>query len=142
MEEVERELADCVVEKKVLKDGRVFLTVKLEKLREAVKTLRERGFQHLIAITGLDARDHLEAIYHIARGGEVLSLRVIVPSEKPEVPTITDIIPGALFYEREVHDLVGITPVGHPDPSPLLLPDDWSGEPPPLRKSTGGGEAK
>ena len=61
-----------------------------------------------------------------------------VPEGKPVAPTITDVIPGAVLYEREVHDLLGVEFEGHPDLSPLLLPDDWPREVHPLR---GGREA-
>jgi len=37
------------------------------------------------------------------------------------------------LYERELLDLLGITPRGHPDPRRLVLPDDWPGGYP-LRK--------
>ncbi|RLG90884.1 hydrogenase large subunit, partial [Candidatus Bathyarchaeota archaeon] len=54
--------------------------------------------------------------------------------EKPVVPTITDIIPGAVLYEREVHDLLGVAFEGHPDLSPLVLPEEWPERVYPLRK--------
>ena len=48
-----------------------------------------------------------------------------MPASDPKVPSITDIINGATLYEREVHDLVGVYPEGHPDPKRLLLSEDW-----------------
>lgn len=111
----------------------------MEKLKDVIKTLVEKhGFRHLITITGLEANDSLELVYHLSRGGVILSVRVDVPEGKPVVPTITDVIPGAVLYEREVHDLLGVEFEGHPDLSPLLLPDDWPRGVHPLR---GGREA-
>jgi len=57
-----------------------------------------------------------------------------VAKDKPILPTITDLIPGATLYEREVHDLLGITFKGHPDLSPLILPEGWPPDVYPLRK--------
>ena len=45
-------------------------------------------------------------------------------------PTLSGVWPSAAWYERETCDLLGIQFEGHPDPRPLLLPDDWSGSPP------------
>jgi formate hydrogenlyase subunit 5 len=37
-------------------------------------------------------------------------------------PAVTAQVPAASWYEREIHDLVGIEPVGHPELDPLVLP--------------------
>lgn len=60
----------------------------------------------------------------------VVSTRV--PYDQPFVPTLTDVFPGANFYEREAFDLIGVEFPGHPDLTRILLPDDWEGHP--LRK--------
>jgi len=44
------------------------------------------------------------------------------------------LVPGAILYEREVHDLLGVVFDGHPDLSRLILPEDWPEDVYPLRK--------
>lgn len=63
---------------------------------------------------------------------ERLRLRVQVPSEAPELSSITPIHPGADAHEREAYDLFGIDFAGHPHLSRILMPDEWEGHP--LRK--------
>ena len=62
------------------------------------------------------------------------SLKVEVPIKQPALPTITSIIPGAILYEREVHELLGVVFSGHPKLSSLVLPEDWPDGVYPLRK--------
>ncbi len=58
-----------------------------------------------------------------------LRLKVFVPEEEPEVPTVTTIWPAANWLEREIFDMMGINFSGHPDMRRLLLADDWDGHP-------------
>ena len=55
-----------------------------------------------------------------------------VPAADPTIPSLTPGYPGVSFAEREVFDLFGITFVGHPDLTRILMPDEWVGFP--LRK--------
>jgi NADH-quinone oxidoreductase subunit C len=59
-------------------------------------------------------------------------LRVQVPADDPEVASLTHLYPGVEASEREVLDLFGIGFVGHPDPTRIIMPEDWTGHP--LRK--------
>jgi len=51
-------------------------------------------------------------------------IRVRIPRDNPEVPTISEVYSGANWHERETHDFFGIIFIGHPDLKPLLLPED------------------
>lgn len=61
-----------------------------------------------------------------------LRLRVQVPADDPTCPSLFDVHPGAEAMEREAFDLFGISFVGHPDLTRILMPEDWDGYP--LRK--------
>jgi len=126
---------DSVYDTKNPRLYKAFATVKREKLRDAVKYLKEsHGFVHIITITGVDMKDRYELVYHLRSGGFNLNLKVPVPKDDPKVPSITDILNGAILYEREVNDLLGVFPEGHPDPKRLVLDYDWPEEIHPLRK--------
>lgn len=129
-------LEENLVEVTIPRDRRIFSYIKKEVLREAVNYLvNVLRFKHISTITGVDLGGEIEVIYHLAyEGSIVLSLRFAVSKEKPNVPTITDIVPGAVLYEREVHDLLGVRFEGHPDLSPLMLPEEWPQGVYPLRK--------
>jgi Ni,Fe-hydrogenase III large subunit/Ni,Fe-hydrogenase III component G len=52
----------------------------------------------------------------------------------PQVDSISGLVPAANWAEREMRDLVGIEPIGHPCPKRLVLPDSWPEGEYPLRK--------
>jgi NADH-quinone oxidoreductase subunit C len=131
---------DRIIEAKVQSARRVFVTIDSKSLIEVTKFLaKEKDYTHVATISGLDLVKNLAVIYHLREYHSkeqfiTLSLKVEVAKDKPKLPTIIKIIPGAELYEREVHDLFGIVFEGHPDLSPLILPEHWPSGVYPLRK--------
>jgi NADH:ubiquinone oxidoreductase subunit C len=107
-----------------------FVTLRADCIRPAAEVLVERfGLRHLSTITGQDTGSEIELLYHFW-DGQGLTLQVSLPRDEPRIATLTDLIPGAAFYEREVSEMLGVTFAGHPDLRALLLADDWDGGPP------------
>lgn len=129
-------MEENVLEARVPRCRRIFVVVGKNAFKEAINSLvKELEFTHISTITGVDLGEEIELIYHLSRDGAIeLSLKVLAPKDKPVLPTITDIIPGATLYEREVHDILGVVFEGHPDLSRLILPDEWPENVYPLRK--------
>lgn len=101
-----------------------------EAVHRAVQTLLEElDIYHLSTITGQDLDDEIELLYHFWEHGG-LTLRTGLPRDHARIETITDLIPGATYYEREVAEMLGVTFVGHANLQRLVLPDDWTGGPP------------
>ncbi len=63
---------------------------------------------------------------------ERVRVRVQVPASDASIATLYSLYPGTEAMEREAWDLLGVTFVGHPDLSRILLPEEWVGHP--LRK--------
>jgi Ni,Fe-hydrogenase III component G len=110
----------------------VWVTLPASCFRSAVQMLvEELDVWHLSTVTGQDTGSGIEILYHFWPG-RGLTLRCELPYESssgegPHLASVSDLIPGAAFYEREVAEMLGVTFDGHPDPSLLLLPDDWEG---------------
>lgn len=113
---------------------RIFFTVSKDDLVEVSRFLHQAGFTHMSTITGRDTGTEILALYHFALPGVVLTMRVATDRQNPTLPTLTGVFPGAVLYERELHDILGIRIEGHPDLRPLVLPDDWPAGVYPLRK--------
>ncbi|OIP97190.1 hypothetical protein AUK40_03675 [Candidatus Wirthbacteria bacterium CG2_30_54_11] len=95
----------------------------------------EVHYKFLSTIVGVDLGDKLAVKYLLAHKSEMLVVTVQVPYDGPELPSITVVLPAALLYEREIHDLLGIVFTGHPNLARLVLPDDWKDGVFPLRKN-------
>ena len=56
--------------------------------------------------------------------GERVRLKIYLPAEKPEVPTLTTVFAGANWMERETYDFFGVIFTGHPDLRRILNVED------------------
>lgn len=118
------------------------ITVKLESLPEVVQYLYYEQGGWLPVLFGNDERtlNGNYAIYYALsmEEGEKcwIVVKALVDPAQPEFPSVTPRVPAAVWGEREIRDMYGLTPVGLPDPRRLVLPDDWPEELYPLRKDT------
>ena len=123
-----------ILEFRVPKPRRAYILLKPECYKKAISALMKNDENIMLStITGVDLEKDIELNYHLACEGAV-TLKNRVPREKPFTKTITDIIPGANLYEREVFDLLGVVFEGHPDLKRLMLPDNWPQGNYPLRR--------
>ncbi|MBI3733279.1 MAG: NADH-quinone oxidoreductase subunit C, partial [Chloroflexi bacterium] len=81
-------------------------------------------------------RDLFEVHYLFANGRENWFLHTTqeVPSENLSVASLATFYYPASRFEREIRDLFGIEPVGHPDLRPLVRHGFWPADYFPLRK--------
>ncbi len=137
-ESVKQQFGDEVLDINALVPGQLFVTITPNSLVAVAEYLnkdlgcrfvinggtdrrRERG---KFLITHFFAQDE-EKIY--------IALHTEVDADQPEVDSITPSVPAANWSERETRDMVGVVPVGHPDPRRLVLSDDWPQDLFPLR---------
>ncbi|MBZ5625944.1 MAG: NADH-quinone oxidoreductase subunit C [Acidobacteriia bacterium] len=62
-----------------------------------------------------------------------LILEAPIPADKPRFPSLAAELPSVNWQEREIQDWFGLEAVGHPNPRPVALHDNWP-EVFPLRK--------
>jgi Ni,Fe-hydrogenase III large subunit len=58
----------------------------------------------------------------VAQDGLVDTEEILVPLGVDQYPSLTPQLPAAGWYEREIRDLFGLEPVGHPRLDPLVFP--------------------
>ncbi len=119
----------------VPRERRMFVQVAPPQVKEVIEYLKKNfGMTHLTTISASDVGDNIEVLYHFFCQGVSVNVRTSVPKSDPVIDTITPIIPGAVLYEREIQDMLGLKVKGHPDPRRLVLPEDWEEGVYPLRK--------
>jgi Ni,Fe-hydrogenase III large subunit len=59
---------------------------------------------------------------HLAAAGDIATYETVLPPGTSSYPALTPALGAAFWYEREIHDLFGVTPAGHPRLEPLILP--------------------
>ncbi|MBC8151965.1 MAG: NADH-quinone oxidoreductase subunit C [Bacteroidetes bacterium] len=114
-----------------------YLTVPTDRLVEVCQFLRddERLFFDLLAcITAIDNgpdANTMDVFYNLTSipYERNLGLKVVVPRDKPVLPSVSGVWRTADWHEREAFDLVGIEFANHPDLRRILLPTDWVGHP-------------
>ena len=121
----------------VVADDEWVVSVDEAEYHDLVATARDGGFSMFIDLCGVDyfrRNPRFEVVLTLVDTATPMRLRVRagVAGDQPEIVTVSDLFPGANFYEREAFDLFGIDFVGHPDLTRILLPDEWEGHP--LRK--------
>lgn len=77
------------------------------RLAVLMATVRDRS----VLLTAVTA-DEEETLSHFSTA---------LAPDRLEMASLTGDVPAALWYEREIHDLFGIVPIGHPRLDPLIL---------------------
>jgi NADH-quinone oxidoreductase subunit C len=115
------------------------VTVTPDQVVAAAQIADQFGFG-MDMVSGVDwmAAGQMEVVYDFFHPASVLHLvvRTRVPRDMAELPTIQGVFPGANWHERETHEMFGIKFLGHPNLTPLLLPEDADFHP--LRKDFAG----
>ncbi|MBP1623582.1 MAG: NADH-ubiquinone oxidoreductase, partial [Acidobacteria bacterium] len=118
---------------------RLFLTVDREDIKDVADYLFNTVGARLILSSGTDKSPingtyEVSYLFSLDRDNLIVALKEVIDPADPWVPSLTNIIPGADWHEREMRDLMGIVPEGHPDPRRLVVADDWPEDVFPLRK--------
>jgi len=120
--------------------NRLYIEVNREDLQRVVRYLfRERDMRFITA-SGVDGHSNMEILYHFSedKSGRIFSVRVKIPKDDLRISSLISIIKGMEFIEREIHEMLGIEFVGHPNLKRLLLSEDWPEGIYPLRRDEKG----
>jgi Ni,Fe-hydrogenase III large subunit/Ni,Fe-hydrogenase III component G len=105
---------------------RVAGTVRAADLFEVADSLLADGMR-LALVSGHDDGASMRAVYLFTAGppDTRVELHVLTDRSLPQVPTLARLSFSASRFERELSDLFGIEPIGHPQPRRLVLHQHW-----------------
>jgi NADH-quinone oxidoreductase subunit C len=114
--------------------GKAQIVVNSAMIVGVLEHLRAKGFGFLASVHGVDyhpEEPRLGVHYELLDMDSVdrLTVKLRVPLDNPDVPSVTPNWPTADHQEREVYDMFGVNFTGHPDLRRILMPEDYEGHP-------------
>ena len=135
IEELKDRLGDGILVLKEQRPGRLWGRIDTTAIRSVFAEVIAAGGR-FATMTGIDMMDGIEINYHFCFDdrGTILTLAAVAPWPDPTIDSLGQDLPAALWIEREIADLLGVSFTGHPDMRRLILPDDWPEGSYPLRR--------
>ena len=136
VDKIKKRLSDKILDIHRHNDKRVYISIDKKDLMEAVTFLFEGLGARFSTASALDTPQGIEFLYHFSYDtlGMVISIKTLSSRDNPEIESISSIITAAQWIEREIHDILGVTFLNHPDPRRFLMADDWPEGVYPFRK--------
>jgi NADH-quinone oxidoreductase subunit C len=119
-----------------VRSNRIQVAIDTERLRLVIQKAQENlRCDRLITISTVDTGSAFELFYHLTGPHRtIISIRVVLPRDRPVLATVSDLLPPAGIYERQIHDLMGIMFQGNPNLKRIILNEDWPENEFPMRK--------
>ncbi|MDW7727262.1 MAG: NADH-quinone oxidoreductase subunit C [Candidatus Methanoperedens sp.] len=137
LEYIKKEFGAYILEEKS-SHNEIYITVKKEVAVKICDFLYHHLDAPLISIFATDDRKNSGCfgIHYVFSGKEdaFIIIRINIDEKDQTFISVTHKIPAANWYERELQDMFGLVPKGHPDPRRLMNFEDWPDGAYPLRK--------
>jgi NADH-quinone oxidoreductase subunit C len=115
---------------------RVIITVLPDSIINVAEYLyRTEGFRFIIA-SALHTKNGFEIHYHFSKDsiGLILNIHVILDKNSPQIESLSNMFNASNWIEREMHELLGINFLNHPNQEKLISEGNWAEGVYPLRK--------
>jgi NADH-quinone oxidoreductase subunit C len=115
---------------------RVYVRVNRENLKKLCQIIFHDLKAKFSIATGLHVREGFEVLYHFTFDKDqfICTIRTLAPHDDPKLDSLTAIIPGARWIEREIYDILGVQFTGHPNLKRLVKAEHLSENEFPFRK--------
>ncbi len=111
----------------VLQRKRLVVQIRKEALLEIANYFLDELKYRFIIASGMNADHGYDIIYHFSDDstGYMVNLMVNIDEKQPEVESMANMISAANWIEREMHELLGIKFINHPNLTSLISDGNW-----------------
>ena len=112
--------------------------VEADALRQAVESRLRDGYR-VALVSGIEDDDSFRVVYVLVRGADDQRVELVLrtPIDAPAIPSLAPVDYATGRFEREIRDLYGITPIGHPLEARLVRHGHWPQGWYPMRRDAG-----
>jgi len=120
------------------KERQIYIRTQGKECRKVLLFLKKQKAM-LLTMAGTDERSlngnfAVYSVFYLPKEKRIVEIQVSIDSQYPSYPSFTPIFACAHWLEREIKDMLGIVPEGHPDLRRLAVHPDWPADVFPLRK--------
>jgi NADH-quinone oxidoreductase subunit C len=114
----------------------IYVDIQTDYIRKACGFLYKYQNMRFITITAVDEKDSIELIYHFSddKNGNTVNIKIVTDSKESEADTITDLIRGACWAEKEATEMFGVKFLDSEDTGLLFLSNKKRSVKYPMRK--------
>ncbi|MEW5816581.1 MAG: NADH-quinone oxidoreductase subunit C [Spirochaetota bacterium] len=133
---IKNTLADRILEIREISPRQNFISVSHDHIYDVTEYLFSKMGGRLATVSGVDCQEAIDILYHFCfdSRGQAVTVKTKLGKSNLKIRSITPFLPGAEWIEREIHDLLGVEFIDHPNLKRLILADDWPEGVYPLRK--------
>jgi NADH-quinone oxidoreductase subunit C len=136
IEKFKAEFNSDILEIAVKNQKRMIITIRPDSIVNVADYLyRTEGFRFIIA-SALHTKKGFEIHYHFSKDaiGLILNLHVVLDKDNPQIESLSNMFNASNWIEREIHELLGINFLNHPNQEKLISEGNWAEGVYPLRK--------
>ena len=129
IDEIKNNLKEDIIDIEIRNDLRATVSIKPDAIVRAADFLFNKMKLRFIIASALHTkRKGFEIYYHFSNdlNGLVINLHVVLPEKKPEIESLTCKFEAANWIEREMHEILGINFLNHPNLEKLISEGNWA----------------
>jgi NADH-quinone oxidoreductase subunit C len=115
---------------------RIIITMRSDSIINVATYLFKTAEFRFIIASALHTKKGFEIHYHFSKDsiGLILNIHVILEKDNPQIESLSNMFNASNWIEREMHELLGINFLNHPNQEKLISEGNWAEGIYPLRK--------